>query len=620
MDLNDLDYYKSLGFKAGIEIHQQLDTKKLFCGCNAAIREDEPEVFIKRKMRVVAGELGEVDRAAMHEFKRGISIVYQAYRDTNCLVELDEEPPHALNREALDIVLKFALMVDAELVDEIQIMRKTVIDGSNTSGFQRTALIAFNGKIETSLGEVKLDTICLEEDAARKISENGGETVYRVDRLGIPLIEVATDASIKTPEHAKEVAEKIGMILRTLKVKRGIGTIRQDLNVSVKDGARVEVKGAQELNLIPAILKGEVERQKMLIEIRKNMCTDKSVLEDINLTDLTEIFRNTSSKIIKDALKDGVVYGIRLKFFSGFLGCKSCSTDKKSLPRLGREISQYVKAGTGLRGLFHSDELPSYGITIEEVNAVRDLLGCGTDDAFIIISGKDDAVKKGLIIAAGRAKTALNQVPEETRKVSDETTEYMRPLPGAARMYPETDIQPIDIEKKLIEKIKGDLPELPEKKFERYSNIAGKELANQLIHSKFTELFDSCVKKFNVKPSIIASTLISTPKEIKKRFGIEFEFKEDYEEVFKLVEEKKISVSVIPELLAYAAEEKKPLKTILEERNIGMISNEEIKNFVIKKISENKDINKGQLIGLVMKEFRGRADSEEVGKVLDELL
>jgi len=628
MDSSDIEYYKSIGFKCGIEIHQQLDTKKLFCSCDAVIRDDEPDVVVKRKMRIVAGELGEVDRAAMHEFKKGTLIVYQAYRDTNCLVELDEEPPHDLNQEALNIALKFALMVDAELVDEIQIMRKIVIDGSNPSGFQRTALIGFNGKINTSLGEVKIDTICLEEDAARKISENNlseRETIYRVDRLGIPLIEVATDTSIKTPEHAKEVAEKIGMILRTLKVKRGIGTIRQDLNVSIKDGARVEIKGAQELNLIPDILKGEIERQKMLIEVKKNITMNrninKNMLDDINLTNLTEIFRNTSSKIIKNAIENGgVVYGIKLKFFSGFIGTKTCSIDKKSIPRLGREISQYVKAGTGLKGLFHSDELPAYGITTEEVNAVANLLNCSEEDAFIMISGKIDIVKKGLKIAAERAKMALDKVPEETRRVSEDTTEYMRPLPGASRMYPETDIQPIAVKKEQIEEIKKELPELPEKKLERYTSMVGKELANQIIHSKSVELFDIYVKKFNVKPSIIASTIISVPKEIKKRFGIEFEFKKEYEEIFKLIQEKKISVSTIPEVLAYAAKENKSLETILKEKDLYIVSNEEIKNFIHKKISENKNLNKKQIMGLIMKEFKGRADSEEVNKILDEIL
>jgi Glu-tRNA(Gln) amidotransferase subunit E-like FAD-binding protein len=255
--------YKKLKFKAGLEIHQQLDSKKLFCNCPSILKDDEPDVTIKRKLRVSAGESGEKDIAAEFETLKDKEFTYEGYRDNCCIVEYDEEPPHSMNEDALDILLQVALLLNCEIVDEIQVMRKIVVDGSNTSGFQRTALVGHNGYLETSKGKVGISSVSLEEDAARKMKETNSSIVYRLDRLGIPLIEIATDADIKDPEHCKEVAEKIGMILRsTGKVKRGLGTIRQDVNVSIKNGNRVEIKGFQDLRSMVKIVDREVKRQQ----------------------------------------------------------------------------------------------------------------------------------------------------------------------------------------------------------------------------------------------------------------------------------------------------------------------------------------------------------------------
>ena len=265
-----LDYEK-LNFKCGIEIHQQLDTHKLFCNCPSIIRDDKPDIVIKRKLRASAGESGEVDAAALHESKRDKQFIYQAYSDTTCLVELDEEPPHDLNKEALEITLQVALMLNAKVVDKICFMRKTVVDGSNTSGFQRTALIATDGFVETSKGKVRVDSICLEEEAAKIVKRTENEDTYNLSRLGIPLVEIATAPDIKSPEHCKETAKKLGMMLRsTNKVKRGLGTIRQDVNLSVKNKARVEIKGFQDLKNMPKIIENEVKRHLKLIEKGEN--------------------------------------------------------------------------------------------------------------------------------------------------------------------------------------------------------------------------------------------------------------------------------------------------------------------------------------------------------------
>jgi len=472
--------YKKLGLKCGIEIHQQLDTKKLFCSCPSEIRDDEPDLIIKRKMRAVAGEVGDIDPAALHEFLRDKEIIYQAYSDTNCLVELDEEPPHPLNEEALDIVLEVSLLLNARPVDELQVMRKTVIDGSNTSGFQRTILVAMDGFIDTNSGRVGIPTICLEEDAARKISEEGNTTTYRLDRLGIPLIELGTDPDIKSPEQARETAEKLGLILRTTgKVRRGIGTIRQDINVSIKGGERIEVKGVQDLRLISKGVKLEVERQLMLIKVATELKKRKLSGGELksNFHNVTNIFKNTKSKLISSLLKNknSMVIAVKLPKFSGMLQGK-----------LGPELAQYARAIAGVKGIFHSDELPGYGITWKEIKAVAKRFSIKNDDAFVLVGGQEEMAEKALDAVLERCRFALNGVPEETRRVRDDgTTEFMRPLPGSARMYPETDELMVPITKEKILEVKKNLPKLPEERLEEFKKLGlSHELVNQLVTSR----------------------------------------------------------------------------------------------------------------------------------------
>jgi Glu-tRNA(Gln) amidotransferase subunit E-like FAD-binding protein len=259
--------YQKLGFKCGIEIHNRLNTKtKLFCNCKPRFSADKPIAIIKRKLRAVAGELGQVDVAAMYEYLRDRTFFYKCYSEETCLICTDEEPPRSINKEALEVALQVAKLLKAEIPDEIHIMRKTVIDGSNTCAFQRTAVIGLSGILETSQGKVRINNICLEEESAGIIEQKGNEITYRLDRLGIPLIEIGTATDIKNPEHAKEVAEKLGMIIRsTGKSQRGVGVTREDLNVSIEKGARVEIKGVQELELISKVIENEVKRQQDLI-------------------------------------------------------------------------------------------------------------------------------------------------------------------------------------------------------------------------------------------------------------------------------------------------------------------------------------------------------------------
>ncbi|MBW3023191.1 Glu-tRNA(Gln) amidotransferase subunit GatE, partial [Candidatus Woesearchaeota archaeon] len=333
--------YEKFGLKCGIEIHQQLNTKKLFCNCPSVLRDDEPHFVVKRTLRAVAGELGEVDVAAAYEMMKGRHFNYEGYSDTTCLVEFDEAPPAPMNNEALTAAIQISTLLNAKPADEIQVMRKTVVNGSNTTGFQRTALIARNGFLETKNGKVNIQTICVEEEAAREIRKDEESVTFRLDRLGIPLVEVVTGPEIKTPEHCKEVAEKIGMIVRsTGKAKRGIGTIRQDINVSIAEGNRVEIKGAQELHLLPKLIEMEIIRQINLLEIKKELERKFAKKTKIEIKDITNVFKNTGAELIKKALalENGSVMAIPVPFFSKLIG-KELQTGR----RLGTEFSDRAK-------------------------------------------------------------------------------------------------------------------------------------------------------------------------------------------------------------------------------------------------------------------------------------
>jgi glutamyl-tRNA(Gln) amidotransferase subunit E len=636
----ELDYEK-LGFKAGIEIHQQLDTHKLFCNCPSVVREDEPDVKVKRKMRAVAGELGNVDPAALHEFLKDKELIYEAYSGTNCLVELDEEPPHMLNPEALRICLEISELLNAKPVDEFQIMRKTVIDGSNTSGFQRTILIASDGFIETSCGNVGITTVCLEEDAARKISEDGNTTTYRLDRLGIPLVEICTEPDIKNPAHAKETAGKLGMILRaTGKVKRGLGTIRQDVNVSITGGERIEAKGVQDLRIISTVVLEEVARQMRLIEVKSELEAREAKESELNenLIDVSGIFKNTRSAIIKSSLsKGGVVIGIKLPKFAGLLGSKMCampgqSSEKQEKRRLGPEFAQYAKGAAGVKGIFHSDELPAYGITQEEVDSVKKALEVSDSrlDAFVLVSEKQKTAEKALLAVLERAKIAFAGIPKETRRATPEgMTEFMRPLPGSARMYPETDEPPYSVSEEDLLEIKNSLPELPEDREKRYVKIGlSGELANQMVHSRKQKLFDELLKT-GANPTVIAATLLSVPKEIKKKFDVDVEILDDknYREIFDLIAKGKIGKDSIPEILIEIAKTGKTAQDIAEEKNLGFMPETEIVKIVNEIINKNSALNErmgdkafGPLMGQVMGATKGRADAEVVKRILTEKL
>jgi len=464
-----IDYAK-IGFKCGLEIHQQLEGKKLFCQCSTANVQLKPDIFAERKLRAVVGETGIVDKAAAFEAAKGKLFLYKAHSSDCCLVELDEEPPHPINPDAVKVAVTVAKLLNAKLVDEIQVMRKTVIDGSNVTGFQRTALVALNGWIETSRGKVSIPTICLEEEAAQKIEESEKTTTYKLDRLGIPLIEIATGPEIKDPEHAKEVAEKLGLILRSVKgVKRGIGTIRQDVNLSIKGRARVEIKGFQDLESIPKIIEYEVRRL----------------------------------------------------------------------------------------------------LSLKERNE-----------------------------------------PEVRKANPDGTTSFLRPMPGAARLYPETDIPPFKID------FEVELPELIEEKIKRYEKLGlDRDLAKAIAKSKKSKLFDAALEKTKLKPGFVAEVIFSKPKELQREdVAVEKISEEVFLKLLGYLAEEKIAKESVELVLKDAAQEK------LDFKKYFVLSDAELKKELKRIVDANPGLPFKALIGKAMQKLRGKASGRKIAEFLKELL
>ncbi len=615
----NFEYYV-LGVKAGLEIHQQLDTHKLFCSCPSLIREDEPDIVVERYQRPVPSEMGEFDPAALAEFQKGMKYIYQAYSDTTCLVELDEEPPHPPNEEALDVALMVAEYMHMRPVDMIQVMRKIVIDGSNTTGFQRTMLIATDGYVDGPLSRVRIPTLCLEEDAARVIERGTDYIVYRLDRLGIPLVEISTGPDLHSPKEVRIVAERIGLLLRaTGKVKRGLGTIRQDVNVSIRGGARVEIKGIQVLDLIDTYVQNEVMRQKTLLEIRDEMrkrgLTKGSF--DQSFVDVSNVFKNTACKFISKALKSGkVVLGVKLRKMAGLLG-----REVQPGRRFGTELSDYAKVHAGVGGIIHSDELPAYGISKEEVDALRRMLKCGEDDAFVLVVDERGKAEKALSVVIERLKVALDGVPKETRGPNpDGTTRYMRPLPGAARMYPETDVAPIFITKDRLRKIRENLPPLPEERAEEYLKMGLNEgQVRALVRSRYVFLFDEMVAK-GVEPKVAANILlVLLPYWRRKGWNLTEEQLLELALGYNRKYPKEVLDDIVPELA-----KGKNLDTVLKEKGISMVDENVIRRIVKSVIMDmqrqGEELRMNVIMGRVMEKLRGKAPGKTVAKIVNEIL
>ncbi len=589
--------------KCGLEIHQRLASKKLFCNCPSELAEGkDPVVTVDRRLHPVFSELGEIDRASLAEFKKSKVFEYQAFTESNCLIELDEEPPFPLNREALMIALEIAVQFNSRIVDEVHIMRKIVIDGSNTTGFQRTAVIAFSGELETSKGKIGIPLVALEEESSGIVETKKEKTIYRLDRLGIPLVEITTTPDIKDGKHLREVAEKIGLILRaTGKVARGLGTVRQDVNISTEEGARVELKGAQDLKMLPALIEYEVKRQEKLVELIKELKKRKAYPVKSKTVDLTGIFKNTDSKLVKKELElGGIVLGLRLAGHAGMLGA-----ELQAGKRYGTELSNYAKHAR-VRGIMHSDEdlKKIYKFSEKEISEVKKKLSIDENDSFVIVVAPENKAKDALEKVLERAN--MDYIPEETRKVNpDGTTSYMRPLPGRARMYPETDIPPVRIDEKLMGETKGGMAESYEDKKKFLENILNKEMAGRMLRSRHLKLFEKLVNE-GIDPMLAATTIENTIVSL-RREGFEITDISVLSELFEEYKKGKFVKTAIPEILKKMSKGKS-VSEVLKDGKLKKITGKELEKIA----KENGfDIKK------IMSKYRLQVDPEELMRIIE---
>jgi len=615
--------------KVGLEIHQQLASKnKLFCDCKI-IESNEYDFTFKRNLRPTQSEMGSYDQAALFESKKIKTVKYQSSKNANCLIESDEEPPRTVNNEALELVLTISLALNCTIEDELHIMRKIVIDGSNTTGFQRTTLVGRNGFLEVEGIRVGIQSVCLEEDAARIINEDKKEDenkAYSLDRLGIPLIEIALEPISNSPIFVTNVAQTVGRLLRsTKKVTRGLGSIRQDVNISTENGPVVEVKGVQQLSQLPLVIEYERKRQDALNQIAnelKKRDIDESSFID-NVTDVTQLLSKSSSKVVKKILTgDSRFTAFVLRRFKGIL-----SFEPYPGIRLGKELGDLVKV-YGIGGIFHSDELPNYGITTEDVESISDVLRMDKNDAFVLIGGPTKFLNTVLLELFTRIKKGFSGIVPETRSARlDGVTVFSRPKPGSSRMYPETDIPYILIDEGKLKQLSQDTPqpwnEIIDQICKKY-NI-NKTLAENIFDSKYFSLFEKIVSHTSTSPSFVISKLTEDLVSMEREGYDSSILSEDvlfY--LFTELDNSRITKESIPLVIEKLLKnESMDVDEIISSFGTESITEGYVDQTISKIIHENSNVisqkgldSVGLLMGRCMEVLRGKIDGEKVNKKL----
>jgi len=618
-----------IGLLVGLEIHQQLATgAKLFCRCKP-IESDEYPIKFSRKLRITSSELGEFDPSAIFEKSKEKTILYSANPESSCLVEQDDEPPHDLDPNAKETVLIMSSALKSNIFNEIYVMRKLVIDGSNTSGFQRTMLVSMGGSLEVNGKKIGVQSICLEEDAAKLLQDSKETREYSLDRLGVPLVEIALDPVSGTPEEIKNIALTLGRMLRaTKRVGRGIGSIRQDVNVSIAGGgAVIEVKGVQKLDQLEKVIEYEAKRQhglKIIAEKLQTLNIEK-IIKEQDVRDVSNTFKNCKSKIIQKSISEGSsIKAMRIKGFSGMFGWEPYPGI-----RLGKQLGELVRF-FGLGGLFHSDELPNYGIEESEIQEVKNILEIKSNDAFIIVAGNEKKLDIVIESIIKRIEAAINGIPAETRAatITGETV-FLRPRPGSSRMYPETDIPPIIVGNAEIEQARNKVPRSWEENLialqKQYE--LNQQLSAQIFDSEYLDLFETICKDKRISPNFVASTLCGTITNLERRgmnstllrtgdifeaFGLVTEgkiAKESLEMIFEsIMSGKAKSISDAIKSNALNTVEDAELHKILDElvrSNFGMIKEQGLRSM-------------GPLMGLAMKTLRGKVDGQKLNQLLED--
>ena len=618
---------KDVGVKVGLEIHQQLATnKKLFCNCTP-IESDEYSIKFQRKLRASKSELGEFDPAVLFESTKSKTIMYYANPQSSCLVEQDEEPPHELDEDARKIALVISSALKSEVFREIYPMRKTVIDGSNTTGFQRTMLISQGGYYNVGETRIGIQSICLEEDAAKILGEEGSVRKFGLERLGIPLVEIATDPFEVELGEIKKIALHLGRILRsTKKVKRGLGSIRQDVNVSIKDGNGVviEVKGVQQLDQLEKVVEYEAKRQHGLLKISNELKARKWVFSHNDKKDVTELFSKCKSKIIQNGIKkDHKIIVIIFKNMAGTFGFSPYEGI-----RLGKEIAELVRF-FGIGGVFHSDELPNYGVEESDLEELKRMTGIKENDGFLILASpqeKIDTVADQIVLRVEHIRN--NGIPIDTRLATQTgETKFLRPRPGAARMYPETDIPPIIVSEEELAEAKKSIPKSWDDSIKELNTKykINPQLAEQIFDSRHIGLFEKIVEEVNINPTFVASVLCSTITNL-ERSGFDSDLLKNEEIIksFQFLEDGKIakeSIEIVFEDIMSGKSQ--TVEEAMKSASIQSIDDNDLKRIIDDIIEKNEEIIKNQkeraigpLMGIAMKELRGKVSGETINSFL----
>ena len=626
--------YEKLGLKCGLEIHQQLDTDtKLFCRCPAKLQGTrEPDFTVNRKMRPVLSELGVYDEAMITEYQKGMGTTYEGYNDVICTYELDDTPPFQCNHDARSVALQIAMLLNVNIIEEMHVVRKNYLDGSVTCGFQRTMILGTDGFIILENDKkIGIDILSLEEDAARKIKTEQKTNYFRLDRLGIPLVEVTTKPDIRTPEECRETAERIGLLLWSTQVKKVLGSIRQDINVSIEDGTRVEIKGVQKLDWIPILINHEISRQLKLLEIKEELGKRKLEEKKLNTSpiELTQALAKTKSKFIAKSIQSGKkIYGINFSGFKGIFG-KELMEDY----RFGTEVSSKVKLISGLKGIIHSDEeLNKYNLSNEDIKKLNEKLGFKEQDCFVLVLGSKKEVDKAMDVIINRVQFAFKGVPPETRRALENgNTEFLRELHGGARLYPDTDTEAIFNSEEEINDIKKNLPEYPWIVIKQYSKKYKTEerLIKDLIFTGRLKLFDELIELYPENSSLILTKLLETTTALRREGkNIDNIADDDFIEIFALLNKGEISKEAIEEIMNLKADSTElSINQIRKKLNIESISVEDLKELIKEIVNTNSKMikekgirAKGPLMGVVMKKVRGKIDGAIVSKELENAL
>jgi len=457
-----VDDWKRIGFMSGLEVHQQLNTReKLFCRCPAGIynQNEDYDGELIRHMRPTLSEMGEYDGTALMEFKTRKEIIYRLNNENACTYDIDDTPPFKINREALDYALEISLLSNFNIVGEVHITRKQYLDGSIPTGFQRTAILGVEGEIQLSTKKIRLIQLSIEEDSCREISDIGHTRMYKTDRLGMPLIETVTYPDCETPFELREAAEYIRFLNRsTGRVRTGIGSGREDVNVSCRGGDRVEIKGVSHNKWIPRLSHNEAYRQFALLRIKnllKERISEKSSWQ-IKSIPLVYEKLNSDYQTINDARKSGyLIIAVNLPAFQGILSHFTqpgkCFAD---------ELSDRLKVIACIEkpNMVSSESIANEGNNID-FDKIRKWLNSNDNDAQIVFWGPEADLKTALETIQERCLMAFDQVPRETRKaLTNGTTIFERVLPGADRMYPDTDSAPIPLSEDYISRLGQKLP------------------------------------------------------------------------------------------------------------------------------------------------------------------